>query len=371
MATLKTYPQVRGESREYIARRLVDSQGEFTIWGKSILQAYSRVSKLAFIPMLGVSRRNEILVLGARIFNQLNEETRKQTHLIMTARDVLRCKNIPRSMTYDLKTYNDLYSLIVNYDEDAYAACTRRVKLILSKTQAKILVANSTIDPINRLWLKVARDMGLRTICVQHGVYSDSIPIHVLEEDIIDRYVALDDGQKLILQKNIATEKIVSLGARDTFDWIPPPMPIKICFVGEDWERYGFYKLKHLIIDRYIEIVIYLKSFGYKDFYYKPHPSENMFLNIFDYAKLLKVKGIEIPDVYVGFSSSLLKEMSSRRKLAIQIWDKETGADNFQALGYCQTVANDCALLDKVLTKIQDQKSVPFIRNAKLDEMLM
>jgi hypothetical protein len=367
----KTCSVVTNKSHEYITRRLIDPKGEFTIWGKTILQAYSRIAKLAFVPMLGLSRRCEILVLGARIFNQLSEATRKQTHLVMTARDILRCKSIPRSLTYDLKTYSELYSLIENHNLNAYASCRRRVELILSKTQAKIVIANSTIDPINRLWIQVANDMGLRTVCVQHGVYSESIPKHVLEEDIIDHYVALDEGQKLILQKNIAAEKIIPLGMRDTFDWKPPSGQFKICFIGEDWERYGFHKLKHLIIGRYIEIAKYLKPLGYKDFFYKPHPSEEMFLNIFDYAKLLGVESIDVPDVYVGFASTLLKDVSSRRKLAIQIWDKETGADNFEALGYCLSITNSDDLLEGILNMVRVQRVVPFIINTKLDEVLM
>lgn len=362
---------VRTEIREYIIRRLIDPQGEFTIWGKAILEAYSRIAKFAFMPTLGLSRRSEILVLGVRIFNQLSETTRRQTHLVMTARDILRSKNLPRSLTYDLKIYSELYSLIKNNNLKAYEGCRRRVEIILSNTRAKIVVANSTIDPINRLWIQVANDMGLRTICVQHGVYSQAVPKHVLEEDIIDQYVALDDGQKIILQKNIAPEKIIPLGMRDTFDWKPSPEPLKICFIGEDWERYGFHQLKHLIIGRYIEIAKYLKSLGYNNFYYKPHPSEKMFLNIFDYAKLLKVDSIDVPDVYMGFSSTLLKDVSSRKKLAIQILDRGTGADNFQELGYCQSITNDDDLLEGIMNMVRVQRMVPFINNRKLDEVLV
>lgn len=367
---MKTIPEVRTEGQEYIARRLIDLNGELTIWGESILHAYLRVSKFSFVPPIGISRGSEILVLGSRIFNQLSEVTQNRTHLIMTVRDILRCKNIPRSLTYDLKSYRELYSYIINNDENAYAACRRRVEMILRKTQAKTLVANSTIDPINRLWLRVAREMGLRTVCVQHGVYSDAIPKYVLEEDIINRYIALDDSQKLILGKNIPVEKIVSLGAKDSFEWIPPTTPINICFVGEDWERYGFHKLKSMIIHKYIEILTYLKSHGYNNFYYKPHPSEREFLNIFNYTKLLKGEAKNVPDVYIGFSSSILKEMSSHRKLAIQIWDEDTGADNFQELGYCLSVANDHSLLDTILNEIKNSKKVPFICDAKLDDML-
>jgi hypothetical protein len=359
------------DHREYIARRLVDPRGEFTIWGKSILQAYSRVAKLSFVPVLGVSRGSDMLVLGARIFNQLSRETRGRTHLVMTARDLLRCKSVPRSLTYDLKSYGQLYSLIENNDEAAYAECRRRAERILRRVQAKVVVANSTLDPINRLWLQVARELRLKTVCVQHGVYSDAIPTYVLEEDIIDRYVAFDDGQAAILRKNIAAEKIVSLGVRDAFEWRPPACTPKICFVGEDWERYGLEKIKRLIIGRYIEVATFLKARGYSELYYKPHPSEEMLLNIASHSRLLKPADVDMPDVYVGFTSTLLKEMSCRGKLVIQIWEKETCADNYEMLGYCLSITNDDGMLDGLLSRLRERQDVPFVRSAKLDEVLV
>lgn len=358
------------DQREYIARRLVDPQGEFTIWGKSILRAYSRVAKLSFVPVLGVSRDSDLLVLGARIFNQLSKEMRGRTHLVMTARDVLRCKSFPRSLTYDLKSYGQLCSLVENNDEAAYVACRRRAERILRKTRAKVVVANSTLDPINRIWLQVARELGLKTVCVQHGVYSDAIPTYVLEEDIIDRYVALDEGQAAILSKNIAAEKIVSLGVRDTFEWVPPVGMPKICFVGEDWERYGLEKIKRLIISKYVEIAKFLKDKGYGEFYYKPHPSEELLLDMASHAKLLKQADADMPDVYVGFTSTLLKEMSSRGKLVIQIWEKETRADNFEALGYCLSIKNDDGMLGSLWSRLRERQYVPFVKEGALDKAL-
>lgn len=352
--------------REYIARRLVDPEGQFTIWGKSILQAYSRVAKLSLLPVFNLSRDSDMVVLGARIFNQLSKEMKSRAHLVMTARDILRCNSLPRSLTYDLKSYGQLYALIKNNDENSYARCRRRAEFILRRTRAKIVVANSTLDPINRLWIQVAKDMGLKTVCIQHGVYSDAIPTYVLEEDIIDRYVALDDGQAAILRKNIAEEKLVSLGVRDSFEWVPPAGIAKICFVGEDWERYGFENIKRLIIGKYVEILNFLNSKSHCNFYYKPHPSEMMLLNITNHAKLLKPEDVNIPDVYIGFSSTLLKEMSSRGKLAIQILDKKTKANNFQELGYCISIANAENLLDNLIENIHSQRMVPCIRSMEL-----
>jgi hypothetical protein len=357
-------------SREYITRRLVNPQGEITIWGDSILSAYKRVGRLAFLPAISYFRPSRFLILGSKIFNQLSLETRKQTHLVMSARDILRCSSRPPSFTYDLKSYGQMYAFITKHDEKAYAACRLRILKILETAKPTSLIANTTMDPINRLWIEVSSEMGIQTVCVQHGVYSMAVPKYVLEEDIVDRYVALDRGQADILKTNIAAEKIGTLGSRDVFEWRPPEGTVKVCFVGEDWERYGLQSVKRIMIDRYLNIINFLNASGRFDFYYKPHPSEEMMLNIGAHTTLLKPDQIALPDVYIGFASTFLKDMSSQKKLTIQIWDKATQSDNFEELGYCLSLDNNDGFLEKLRSTLQEKITVPFINNAKLDDLL-
>lgn len=357
--------------QEYISRRLVDPMGETTIWGRSIMQAYTAVARFAFVPTFGLYRSSDYLVLGARIFNQLDAKMQSRTHLAMTARDIFRCNSWPHSLSYDLKAYADLRSLIQNHDESRYKICRRRIEKILERTRAKFIVANSTIDPVNRLWLQAAKAAGLKTVCVQHGVYSRSIPSYVLEEDIVDRYVALDSEQSEIISRNIPVEKIEVLGRGASFEWLPPQRPLKVCFVGEDWERYGFEKLKASMISTYKSIVLSPQAKAWGALFYKPHPSEQMLLDIMDYVSPLKPKNIDVPDVYIGFASTFLKEMSSKGKLVIQIFDEGTQAENFQALGYCLSLPNDDRLPMALGELLSSRQQVPFIKNAELSQILL
>jgi hypothetical protein len=290
--------------------------------------------------------------------------------LVLTARDLLRCKNYPSSWTYDLKSYSDVLSLIKSDDQVALSKTIRHIHRILEKTKATVLIANSTIDPINRLWLQIGRLAGLKTICVQHGLYSRSIPSYVLEEDIIDQYISLDAGQSSILIRNIPEGKILNIGRPTTFEWIPPPRPLRICFVGEDWERYGFTDLKYSVIQRYKELVVFLKGHGYHNFYYKTHPSEQMLLDIESFTNILKPIDFGLPDVYFGFGSTLLKEMSSKNKMAIQILDPVTGADNFQELGYCLTFINYSDMFEALPLLLCSKNLLPKIVDSDLTELL-
>ncbi len=334
------------------------------------MQAYAAVARLAFMPVLGSYRTSDWLVLGARIFNQLDSELQCRTHLAMTVRDVFRCNSWPHSFSYDLKSYADLNYLIQNDDESRYDICRRRVNRVLQRTEAKFLVANSTIDPINRLWLQAAKCAGLKTFCVQHGVYSRSAPGYVLEEDIVDQYISLDQSQSDIITRNIPAHKIDILGVKEKFDWKPPKRPLKLCFVGEDWERYGFEDLKTSMISTYKALMLSAQAKAWGTFFYKPHPSEEMFLDIMKFASPLKAKDTDLPDVYIGFSSTFLKEMSSKGKLVVQILDARTQSENFQQMGYCLSLPNDDRLIYALCELLSSRQQVPFIKNAELSLIL-
>jgi hypothetical protein len=245
-----------------------------------------------------------------------------------------------------------------------------RIRNTLNIVRPRLFVANSTIDPINRLWILAAKEYGVKIACLQHGVYSQEIPDYAQEDDIVDSYIALDESQKSIVARNIDSRKIVALGKHSQFAWKSPGKSISVCFVGEDWERYGYVELKQMIVARYLDISAALTSIGVGALWYKPHPSEERMFGIDKKLRILPKNNINVPDVYIGFSSSLLKDVSSRGKLAIQVLDAKTMADSFQDNGYCMSVANDDDLVDNVLDILQSDQTPPCIQEQELDCLL-
>lgn len=357
-------------AREYISRRLFDDQGCWTITGKATLKAYQRVAKVAILPPLSICKKSNCIIIGSRIFNQLTDEARSEAHLVMTARDIKRIIFLPRSWAYDLQAYKDVCALVLRNDEIAYQNLKRRIEVVIKKTGARLVVANSTMDPINRMWLEVARTMGLKTACVQHGVYTKKAPKYLYEEDIVDHYVSLDQEQSKIIERNIAATKIVALGERSSFLWEPPAKSLKICFVGEDWERFGRIELKNNIINTYKDICLFLKEKGIDSLYYKPHPSETYFGAIHKHAKFIRNKDLMDPDVYIGFTSTLLKEMSSKNRLGVQIVASEMPSDVFEELGYCLSIKHDDKLLENLIKTITSSQCVPQICNRNITEII-
>lgn len=355
---------------EFAMRRLMDGEKRLSIWGESLIKAYAQVSILKFAPPIAWANQKDYLVFGSRIFNKFSDDGRKNSHVILSVRDPFRLARIPSSFSYDLKSYNQIICAARSKKNVELVELQNRMLRVIEKTRAKIFVANSTIDPINRLWLNMARQVGLKTICLQHGVYGTALPDYALEEDIVDQYIALDDSQASIVARCIPPVKIILLGKRSSFEWIPPEKELKICFVGEDWERYGFSNLKSVLIDCYRTLAKSLRRKKGIVFCYKPHPSEKFFYGIDKEMPLLSQKNIDEPHVYIGFSSSLLRDMAAQGKLSIQIVDSRFNSDIFSENGYCISFHNDRNLVDSILDAVRLPKNVPCIAEARLEDIL-
>lgn len=354
----------------YVLKRLIDTHGELTAHGQSILRAYERVSRLPLRPYFSLCRKSKWIIIGGRIYSQVSRDIKKNSHLVMTARDVKRCRSFPRSWSYDLKAYLNLYNYITSKDVTQYSDYEKRIIKIIKKTEAKVIVANSTMDPINRIWLNTGRMLNMQTICIQHGVYSSTVPKYILEDNIVDSYVALDDWQCNIVSKNIPRHKIITQGVRKFFYWDKPQETLKICFVGEDWERYGALDQKKIILKTYSYIAAFLNNVGRYDFYYKPHPSEQEFGNVKEFCEFIGTGRLKEMNVFIGFSSTLLKEMSSLGMLALQIVDKTFECDDFEEMGYCLSIKRDELLGERIIEKIKNSQIVPMIENKNISEII-
>lgn len=357
--------------REFVLHRLLDDAGKVSIWGSSLLASYKKVAALANFPFVRWTSPKRYLVLGSRIFNKLNVKAAMNVHLVASARDPLRLKRIPLSFSYDLRSYLEICRVAENDEGATLNHAVRRINKIIDSVNPQVLVANSTMDPINRLWIKCGKQRNIKIICLQHGVYGSAVPDYAQEEDIVDKYIALDDGQCEIVARNIDKRKIECLGVLASFVWNPPSCGPKVCFVGEDWERYGYFDLKREIIDTYREVAQALRLHGIRDIFYKPHPSEEQFYGVLDVMKRLASDATHIPDVYIGFSSSLLRDMASKGKLAIQVYDQNVGGDNFQSRGYCLAFDKNSDCINQILLSMASTQEVPCVRERDLEDFLL
>lgn len=353
---------------EYISRRLMDGDGNFSIWGISLLKNYQRVSRIAFIPPISREKERDCILLGVRGFRRLSLHSREKCHVVLRAQDIKRLNSIPLSFTYDLVAYKQVYEGIVEKKANYLVALQKKISKTFDLVKPKVLMANSTIDPIDRMWIQEARLRGIRTLCLQHGLYAEVSPPFTLEEDIIDRYIAFDEAQAKIISRNIPTNKIISLGVKEFFNWHPKGKALNICLVGEDFECYGLEDIKKLIINIYFKVARELSINNELNFFYKPHPAE---VNDYGITNLVKkISKLENMDVFIGCSSTLLKDMASNKKLVIQILSSSINADNFEKNGYCLSLDNDIDLVDRLSNILTSGSTMPYISNLPLENLL-
>ncbi len=356
---------------EFVIRGCLNEQGNtFSINGRQFINAYAEVAKFSHLPKVSLLKKMEYMVLGSRIFNKLSISGQKKTHMVMTARDLFRLERIPKSFTYDLKAYSDVLEAVRSKSSKTLNSLELRINKVMKTVKPKIFIANSTLDPINRMWLKVANANKITTVCLQHGLYSKKHNALGMEDDIVDYYIALDSSQGAIIESAIDKNKISLLGENSFFYWAPKVNRFKVCFVGEDWERYGQEDLKYMIIEEYKKIIMNLPNSYCYDFYYKRHPSEKNSFNIEQLTIKLEDKYKGNADIYIGFTSTFLKDMSAKGKLAIQIFNPKTIADNFYECGYCLTIPQSENCAADIYQIISNKQTVPYINERKLEDML-
>lgn len=357
---------------EFVLRGLYDESGRFSVWGESMLNAYKRVARFSFFSSISWhATPKNYLIVGSRVFNKLSPSFRQNVHVVLSARDPFRISCIPRSFSYNLTSYKLMVDLAESGRSDLLNAEIKRIQRVIGKINPKAIVVNSTQDPINRLWLAMAYERGIKSICLQHGIYSSDLPQYAIDENVVDKYIALDRTQMDIVSGRIPHNKIDLLGYQSSFEWSPPSPTLKLCFVGEDWERYGEHDKKKLIIDTYRLIILELSKSGRYEFFYKKHPSESGSLGFEIDVNILDKRDLGLPDVYIGFSSSLLKDVSSIRKLAIQIIDLKISTADFSKSGYCISVANDSGMISSIEYLIGNDIQVPCVEERLLDNLLV
>lgn len=353
----------------YVSKKLRDDDGGFSTWGEALLENYRKVSNISFVPPLSWRNKREFMLLGTRGWAQLPQSVRKKCHLILKARDPRRLVNFPSSFNYDLLAYSQIYKAIMLNDVLPLKNLEQRIAETFDMVEPKILLVNSTIDPIERMWIREANNRKVKIICLQHGLYAQSTPLFVLEDNIIDEYIALDEVQAEIVSRNIPKNKILRLGVRSKYKWTSKKSPLCICLVGEDWERYGYVDIKKRIIEIYKGLIKNLDGDDDFKFYYKTHPSEVNNYGINELA--MNTSSMESMDVFIGFSSTLLKEMATQQKMAIQILFDEFDAGVFEKYGYCLSLRYDQNAYKAIRDILLGGADIPCISNKALELLLI
>lgn len=244
-----------------------------------------------------------------------------------------------KKITLDLNIYKKIYNNIINKK----FFNSSHINNIIKKVSPKILIITSTIDPIQRLWAYYAKENGIKVICFQHGLFSSKNSVLALERDIVDFYFSINNYQSKLIQKIIPKKKHRLLNEKSSFYYKLTKKILNICLIGNDYERYGKegIKLKNKTLKIYKSLISTLlteKQIKF-NFFYKKHPSEKIYNNIINGVSFIDSKAYKSIDIFFGVSSTLLFELASKRKCAIQLTSRTLNFDRYEKSSFCKTIS--------------------------------
>lgn len=309
----------------------------------SLLHNYSKIKKLPFLPKISLKTHSKIVVIGFNSYLKLSHEMKKNTHVVLRPRDIIRYKfsliKILKNFTYDLKIYKDLFKTINNYSDHQFSY----ILLTLKKLSPKFIIISSTIDPVQRLWAFYSKLIGIKVICIQHGVFSSLSAPEVLERNIVDYYFSFCEKQSKLIEKIIPVHKHRYIYTESTFTYkIPKSKEIKICLIGTDHERYGLKgkKNKLSVLKIYEQLISLIKSnlnLNYKILYIR-HPSEEFIGNVKSNVKIIKNSDLDSVDIFFGVASTKLLNMALEHRCTIQISSNDFIQDKYEDFNFCKTI---------------------------------
>lgn len=329
-----------------------------------------------YIPKFQFSNKSRFVVLGLKNYQSLDAGLRSSSHVVLTAKDYRNLNQLGFllnfNFTFDLKTYYDIYRQLELGENFFYASVKKTIEI----TDPSFLLIKSTKDPLSRLYAYYARLCGVKVICVQHGVYSKLTPPELLEEDLVDHYIALDESQGRLIERVIPKEKFKYLGTRASrkYDFSYRPN-LKILLVGTDIERYSDtgIRLKARMTEIYLSLIRKLQiEFPSCVLLYRCHPSEShMPIELSDLCVVENDLGVlETCDLVCGVSSSFLRETSEMGIATIQLLDEAYPSDRYEDYGYCLSADLESLLEAGIRSFLSNVTEIPYVGTKSLSSIV-
>lgn len=210
--------------------------------------------------------------------------------------------------------------------------------------------------PLERAYCLLAREAGVRTVCVQHGVFTSASPSRIYDGGVADLMLAFDDHQRqLLVQGGIPADTVRVIGFHSDMarrGGLASGAQRRVCILGQPWGTY-YPEIEiryHALLERLIPALVQAGL----SLAFKPHPSERAAPYLDRYQPIESAsldRCLDNYDVFISFTSTALIEATLAARVAIQIFDPAFMADWFQDHRYAYSVESDNweRLLDLVL----------------------
>ncbi|UYP28924.1 hypothetical protein OEG79_12685 [Pseudomonas sp. Z8(2022)] len=234
------------------------------------------------------------------------------------------------------------YKIFLSKDELALEELVGRCERLLRQWGIKAVVVMSDSLPLERVWILAARRVGVRSICIQHGLFSESGGV-INDGKYADVMAAYDQCQVDILKRTGALNPVVFGFYGDVKSRVWREQRSVVCILGQPLPQY--YEDKGDVYKSLLSSLVSILSLGGIHIVYKPHPGEAGVRDYIDGGVELTDLSLDAVfdeyDIFLSFTSTALFEASLAGKLAIQIFDERLSSERFSEMGYAHTLQSN------------------------------
>jgi hypothetical protein len=243
-------------------------------------------------------------------------------------------------------SYEDYYrSLACSYKRpEKTKVAEKKIKRFLIDNDISVMLLGNDNKPLERLWIKVARELGVVSVVYQHGIWASTNMLPYQADGWAADYLFVYDKfhKDLVAKFGMDVNKVITVG----FPIVECNEDINrientVCIIGSAGFSSGyddyFKKINNMIARKLVET-------GYVVFY-RPHPMEEKY-NIIEIDNSLVTVVKQEPigtalkkyQLYVGFASTMLIDCSLAGGVSIQIIEDNIDAIDFQKMEYAYSV---------------------------------
>jgi len=285
-----------------------------------------------------------ILIVGEKHYSTLDNYS--NLVVLFSAKSLLKNFKSIFLNGHKAYVYEGYYKYIAaSYNEpDSTQILENKIKAILKGSKVQIILMGNDNKPLERLWIKVARELGITSVVYQHGVWAANNMLAYQADGWAADYLFVYDAfhKDLMIKFGMNPDKIIIVG----FPKVESNENVQrenntVCILGSAGFSSGYGDYFKKANNR---IALILVKAGYNVFY-RPHPSEIKDSNFEVDSELVTIvtgepitAAVKKYQVYVGFASTMLIECTISGGLAIQIIDDKIDVIDFQKMQYAYSI---------------------------------
>jgi len=320
--------------------------------------------KFSYIYMnLRSSQQQLALEHGLNRYNYLISELSAYNYIMLGITPSLKSFNLKGVQLPLFDIYADLIKGLLNFDRKRTFESLEKLRSTLIQANPKLIFINNDMFPIGRAITIVSKELGIKTVEIQHGIFSKDD--NIKSGKYVDYVFVWGDYFKnaYLQQKIKRNEQLKVLGYPHEIKSIQKPWNGTVIYLGQNFEVFDHRLLKIKLLN-IKKLSLICNKLGFR-FFYKPHPGDNIEKLIEEIPNMKYLpknqslyESFKIGDIFISFNSTSLVEAALHSKICIQLKNYDLKSDDFADLGVCPSFKNffDLELYLRDITKNKTSK---------------